>query len=302
MPRAIEVLAQGVAPERIRVERRVHLRYEGTDSALVVASGTAPEMARAFEAAYRKRYSFLMPGRRLIAEAVSVEAIGASDAPDERPPDVAPRSGPPERAAVVDDVHRRHAPLHAGVPARRPRSRRPHRRAGDHRRGERDDGRGAGLGAEVTPAGHLVLARVAARPASVAIGTSVDPVMLEIFNNLFMSIAEQMGFALANTAYSVNIKERLDFSCALFDAAGNLIANAPHMPVHLGLDGRVDPDRDPGERRAHAPGRRVHAQRAVQRRHASPGHHGDHAGIRWLQGPRFFSTSVRAAITRTSAG
>ena len=67
-----------------------------------------------------------------------------------------------------------------------------------------------------------------------AIGTTVDPVMLEVFNNLFMNIAEQMGLQLQNTAYSVNIKERLDFSCALFDAQGNLIANAPHMPVHLG--------------------------------------------------------------------
>ena len=75
------------------------------------------------------------------------------------------------------------------------------------------------------------------RPKTEAIGTSVDPVMLEVFNNLFMSIAEQMGATLANTAYSVNIKERFDFSCALFDAAGNLVANAPHVPVHLGSMG-----------------------------------------------------------------
>src|SRR5207344_531876 len=84
---------------------------------------------------------------------------------------------------------------------------------------------------------HLVLRRVAPRAAARAIGTTVDPVMLEVFNNLFMSIAEQMGLRLQNTAYSVNIKERLDFSCALFDAEGNLIANAPHMPVHLGSMG-----------------------------------------------------------------
>ncbi len=91
-----------------------------------------------------------------------------------------------------------------------------------------------GWGAEVTELDHLVLRRVAPRAAARAIGTTVDPVMLEVFNNLFMSIAEQMGLRLQNTAYSVNIKERLDFSCALFDAEGNLIANAPHMPVHLG--------------------------------------------------------------------
>src|SRR5262249_40878826 len=94
-----------------------------------------------------------------------------------------------------------------------------------------------GWRAEVTRLDHLVLERVAARLRTTAIGTSIDPVMLEIFNNLFMSIAEQMGFALANTAYSVNIKERLDFSCALFNPDGNLIANAPHMPVHLGSMG-----------------------------------------------------------------
>ncbi len=91
-----------------------------------------------------------------------------------------------------------------------------------------------GWQASVSAAGNLELHRVRARPATVALGTHADPVMLEVFNNLFMNIAEQMGLRLQNTAYSVNIKERLDFSCALFDAAGELIANAPHMPVHLG--------------------------------------------------------------------
>src|SRR6185503_1905038 len=91
--------------------------------------------------------------------------------------------------------------------------------------------------ASVTALNHLVLERAVPRKSEAAIGTRVDPVMLEIFNNLYMSIAEQMGLRLQNTAYSVNIKERLDFSCALFDAEGNLIANAPHMPVHLGSMG-----------------------------------------------------------------
>src|SRR5262249_30067178 len=105
-----------------------------------------------------------------------------------------------------------------------------------------------GWQAEVTPHDHLTLARVEARPQRHAIGaspgaagavsgTEADPVMLEVFNNLFMSIAEQMGLRLQNTAYSVNIKERLDFSCAIFDAGGSLIANAPHIPVHLGSMG-----------------------------------------------------------------
>ena len=107
-----------------------------------------------------------------------------------------------------------------------------------------------GWQARVTDADHLVLERMAARRPRHALGTTADPVMLEVFNNLFMSIAEQMGVRLAHTAYSVNIKERLDFSCALFDAEGNLIANAPHMPVHLGSMGESDQDGDREERRA----------------------------------------------------
>jgi 5-oxoprolinase (ATP-hydrolysing) len=93
-----------------------------------------------------------------------------------------------------------------------------------------------GWRAALTPAGHLLLDRVAAR-AEGPVGSEADPVMLEIFNSLFMSIAEQMGAALEATARSVNIKERLDFSCALFDPEGNLVANAPHIPVHLGSMG-----------------------------------------------------------------
>ena len=111
-----------------------------------------------------------------------------------------------------------------------------------------------------------------------AIGTDADPVMLEVFNNLFMNIAEQMGLRLQNTAYSVNIKERLDFSCALFDADGQLIANAPHMPVHLGSMSESDQDRDraqPGD----AAGRRLRAQRPVPRRHAPARRDGGHARL-----------------------
>jgi 5-oxoprolinase (ATP-hydrolysing) len=107
---------------------------------------------------------------------------------------------------------------------------------------------------------------VKARHARKAIGTTVDPVMLEVFNNLFMNIAEQMGLQLQNTAYSVNIKERLDFSCALFDAQGNLIANAPHMPVHLGSMGESIKT-VMREHRQDATRRCVRAQRPLPRRH-----------------------------------
>ncbi|HKC44465.1 MAG TPA: hydantoinase B/oxoprolinase family protein [Burkholderiales bacterium] len=232
-----EVLAQGVAVDRVRVTKRVHLRYDGTDYALLVDFGTRAQMAKAFEAAYRTRYSFLMPERGLIVEAVSVEAVGGAEAPADQPPSAAPRPAPP---APADEVEMFTAgKLHRTTVFRRELLWPGDRIAGPAIIAEANATTVVepGWRAEMTPLGHLVLERVEARPRATAIGTDIDPVMLEIFNNLFMSIAEQMGFALANTAYSVNIKERLDFSCALFDPDGNLIANAPHMPVHLGSMG-----------------------------------------------------------------
>ena len=95
-----------------------------------------------------------------------------------------------------------------------------------------------GWALEVTPRDHLILDRVEPLARQVAVGTHCDPILLEIFNNLFMTIAEQMGVTLQSTAYSVNVKERLDFSCAVFAADGALVANAPHMPVHLGSMGQ----------------------------------------------------------------
>ena len=136
-----------------------------------------------------------------------------------------------------------------------------------------------GWRAEISQRRDLLLSRVLPRPAAQAIGTNVDPVMLEIFNNLFMSIAEQMGAALANTAQSVNIKERLDFSCAVFDRDGGLVANAPHLPVRR-IDGRKHRDGHPRARRHDAAGRCVRPQRAVQRRHAPAGYYRDHACVR----------------------
>jgi len=228
---------QGVDDQRIVLIRRVHLRYEGTDSALIVLFDTVDSMKAQFEAAYRKRYSFLMPSKALIVEAVSVEAVGKSDAPSETV-EPAPRrvSGLMPHAVV---------PMYTGGKWRQTNLyQRGATRIGDVVKGPAIIAEAnattiveAGWQAEVTLHDHLVLRRVVALPERRAIGTSADPVMLEIFNNLFMSIAEQMGLRLQNTAYSVNIKERLDFSCAIFDADGNLIANAPHMPVHLGSMG-----------------------------------------------------------------
>ncbi|GGZ00412.1 hydantoinase B/oxoprolinase family protein [Pseudoduganella plicata] len=229
--------AQGVAPERTTAVRRVHLRYEGTDSALLVLHADLPAMVAQFEAAYKKRFSFLMPHKALIVEAVSVEAIGASDAPPPVAPGQAPRAG-----ALVP--HRTVRMYSAGQWRPTGLYTRADTRIGDVIAGPAIIAEAnattvvePGWQAVVTPQDHLVLTRIEALPERRAIGTSADPVMLEIFNNLFMSIAEQMGLRLQNTAYSVNIKERLDFSCAIFDADGNLIANAPHMPVHLGSMG-----------------------------------------------------------------
>src|SRR3954467_11052024 len=226
-----DLLAQGVPPGSVKVLRRAHLKYEGTDTALVVTLGPLADMQAQFEAAYRKQFSFLMPGKALVAEAVSVEALAAGQPIAEHPAPRKPEGAPAETVQVFSGGTWRPAPLY---------------RRQDLAPGQRIDGPAiiaeanattvveAEWRASVTALDHLVLERVVQRKNATAIGTQVDPVMLEIFNNLYMSIAEQMGLRLQNTAYSVNIKERLDFSCALFDGDGNLIANAPHMPVHLG--------------------------------------------------------------------
>jgi 5-oxoprolinase (ATP-hydrolysing) len=176
-----------------------------------------------------------------VVEAVSVEALGRSDAPPEQPPAQLPNASAAADAPAAHET----VPMFGDGAWRDTRVYLRRSLAPGHR----VDGPAiiaednattvveAGWQAEVTPYNHLVLRRVQALPERHAIGTTADPVMLEIFNNLFMSIAEQMGLRLQNTAYSVNIKERLDFSCAIFDADGNLVANAPHMPVHLGSMG-----------------------------------------------------------------
>ncbi|WP_353090962.1 hydantoinase B/oxoprolinase family protein [Methylibium sp.] len=233
------LVAQGVAAARIEVLRRVHVRYEGTDTALVLAAGDETALRERFDAAYRQRYAFLMAGRALVIEAVSVEAVGAGE-PLRTPAAIEGAAHAPAAMATV----RMHGPTDDEAGA-------AWQDAGLHRRedlkpGARIDGpaviaeRNAttvvepGWQARVTAQGALELARVRPLAPRHALGTAVDPVRLEVFNNLFMNIAEQMGLRLQNTAHSVNIKERLDFSCALFDGAGELIANAPHMPVHLG--------------------------------------------------------------------
>ncbi|HSU45098.1 MAG TPA: hydantoinase B/oxoprolinase family protein [Casimicrobiaceae bacterium] len=233
-----DVAAQGVAAERIRCERTLQLKYEGTDTTLAVpVAGGVDAAIGEFERRYKQQYGFLMPGKPLVIEAIAVEAIGtAHDIQDESRP-FAPRAhalAPFRRARIYT-----RGEWHDGAVYARD----------DLRPGDAIDGPAIireqnattvlepGWRATLTSRDHLVIERTEPIRRAHAIGTRADPVMLEVFNNLFMAIAEQMGVTLANTSYSVNIKERLDFSCALFDAQGNLIANAPHMPVHLGSMG-----------------------------------------------------------------
>jgi 5-oxoprolinase (ATP-hydrolysing) len=259
-----ELASQGVAEEKLVVHERVHVRYDGTDTALTVSlPDAAPEAALAgiqvmFETAYRQRFAFLMMGKALVIEAVSVEAVGGGEQTAAGP--VVAGAVPAHRATPVETV-------------------RMYVEADDQAAGWRDAGLflrerlapGAtidgpaiiaeatattvvepGWQAVMTAAGPIELTRARPRVVQHAGGTEADPIMLEVFNNLFMNIAEQMGLRLQNTAVSVNIKERLDFSCALFDAGGQLIANAPHMPVHLGSMSesiRSVIERNPGMRR-----------------------------------------------------
>jgi 5-oxoprolinase (ATP-hydrolysing) len=296
-----ELTAHGVAPDAIRVLRRAHLRYDGTDTPIPVPSGTAADMTAAFESAYRRRFSFLMPGKPVIVEAVSVEANDSGRPSDQQaaPADLrAPssrtqlrswvRSSDPDCAVgYVSSGAQAAQAAQAAAPAPAPADHVRMFAAGEwatvplYRRARLTPGQAVdgpaiiaedlattvvepGWRAGVTDRLDLLLTRAAPRPAAAAprpaaaapsaaaptasapsaaapsaaaVGTEADPVLLEVFSNLFMSVAEQMGERLRSTAHSVNIKERLDFSCAIFDAEGGLIANAPHIPVHLGSMG-----------------------------------------------------------------
>ena len=252
-----ELAEQGIESRRTRAAHRAHLRYEGTDTALPVPLGGVAEMVTSFEQAYRQHFSFLMRGKTILVEAVSVELAAASSAQAGKLPNGMPQDHPPrpEQARAGATAAMYAAGAWADVPLVRRRDLRP---------GQRVDGPALivedfattvtepGWKAELTELGDLLLSRVAAPERRLA-GTAVDPVMLEIFNNLFMSVAEQMGVRLRSTAQSVNIKERLDFSCAIFDADGGLIANAPHIPVHLGSMGesiKIVARRNAGQMRA----------------------------------------------------
>ena len=228
------LLRQGADPDGLRELRRVHLRYEGTDTALLVdlGDGSLGHLQGAFEAAYAQRFAFLLRGRGLVVEAVSVEVLAEGESPQERALPLSPGRAPVAETLEMYSGGRWHdAPL-----VRRDQAQPGQLIEGPALIAETNTTIVVepGWQASVTAHDHLLLQRVQPRADRAGVPTDVDPVLLEVFNNLFMNIAEQMGLQLQNTASSVNIKERLDFSCALFDAQGQLIANAPHMPVHLG--------------------------------------------------------------------
>jgi 5-oxoprolinase (ATP-hydrolysing) len=243
---AEELRAQGLAGATLERVARVHVRYQGTDTALScllplsASPGEALKRVREdFEQSYRRRFEFVVSDQRLMIESVAVECVApGADSPPAESIDAGAGYEPEPRAQIsmycLEDAQP------AGWRAGRL------YRATDLRRGARIAGPAiladrnattvveSGWEAVVVAGSCIELRRFQPLNARRALGLHADPIMLELFNNIFMNIAEQMGLRLQNTAYSVNIKERLDFSCALFDGGGALIANAPHMPVHLG--------------------------------------------------------------------
>ncbi|HEX8466642.1 MAG TPA: hydantoinase B/oxoprolinase family protein [Allosphingosinicella sp.] len=240
-----EAALRGQGVEAVDLNRRAALRYEGSDSSLEVEAAQFDTMRAEFEAAHKVRFGFLSPETSVVVETAIVEAVGLNSSPSllgegdqakpgggenrHRPSTTAFGGGPPPRDKLGEEFPlytRSHLSTGALVPG-------PALIVDPSATTVVEPG----WQAQVDRLGNLILTRSTPRESAHAVGTSADPVMLEVFNNLFMAVAEEMGVALQNTASSVNIKERLDFSCALFDSAGALIANAPHIPVHLGSMG-----------------------------------------------------------------
>ncbi len=231
-----DLIAQGFADAALTTLVRAEIKFAGSDTPLVVPFGPTGEMRAAFEALHRLRFGFFAEDKALLVETLEAEAVATSGQ--------APSTVMGGAAAAGPIILARVAVRMAGAAHEAPVYRRS-----DFGPGAAVDGPALlledtgttvvepGWRASADAALNLILERTVPLPARTAMGTDVDPIMLEVFNSRFMACAEQMGEALRATAYSVNIKERLDFSCAIFDATGALIANAPHIPVHLGSMG-----------------------------------------------------------------
>jgi 5-oxoprolinase (ATP-hydrolysing) len=229
-----ELAAQHLQLDYFQTIKNIHIRYEGTDTALITHFGSLMQIKQQFEEQHQRQFGFIAAEKNLVVEAVSVEVITDNDNPleESEPSDFV--GTPPEsieKVRIFMDGCFHNTPIYN----------RNSLQPGHQLNGPAIINESIstivvehGWQATVTWKNHIILERIEKLPVQYAVGTTADPVMLEIFNNLFMSIAEQMGITLQNTACSPNIKERLDFSCAIFNADGNLVANAPHVPVHLG--------------------------------------------------------------------
>ena len=226
-----EIAGQGVAVGDIASTTRLHLRYQGTDTALPVLLDEPDLMRRAFERQHMQRYGFISPEKKIFAAAIEVEAAGGGGLEETEWEKAETPLAPPREMTRFFSARQWHdAPVYMRemlAPG--------HMLSGPAIVIEPNQTVivEPGWKLSVTPYNYLQLQRVISHEREV-LGAEADPVLLEVFNNLYMSIAEQMGEVLRNTAQSVNIKERLDFSCAVFNAKAELVANAPHMPVHLG--------------------------------------------------------------------
>ncbi|WMW26416.1 hydantoinase B/oxoprolinase family protein [Methanolobus sediminis] len=252
-----EMVMQGVADEDISALHKVHVKYKDAGTSIIVDFGSESKIKSTFENEHKSRFGFVMENKELFIEAVSTEIIGSGEKMQDGSLSNSSLSGGEENTGLLETTMYTCGGFHK-TPV--------------HRREElKDGGNGItgpavivetnttviiepGWKVELRKGQELVLERVVPLPKRESVGTEADPVMLEIFNNRFMSIAQQMGYTLQNTAYSVNIKERLDFSCAVFNRKGDLIANAPHIPVHLGSMGesvkamiRKFPDMEEGD-------------------------------------------------------
>ena len=231
------LVSQGADPADVTTGRSLHLHYAGTEAALIVPLRDLETILLDFTAAHRTRFGFATPERPVVVETVAAEATLPGTASVETT--LTPRqTGKPE---AIDRV----LIFTGGISVDAPVLERTSLLAGDRiagpalvREANATTVIEPGWTAEITSLDHMILRRTEILPSRVPAGSErPDPVLLELFNNLFMNVAEQTGAVLQNTAMSVNIKERLDFSCAIFDATGGLIANAPHVPVHLGAMG-----------------------------------------------------------------
>jgi 5-oxoprolinase (ATP-hydrolysing) len=311
-----ELEKQGVSTHLLKHQHRVRIRYEGTDTAIECGWHTQlsdeailSSLRDQFEQVYLKRFSFLMANKALFLEAIGVECFASPEVfssanPTAQEPLIEERGTPVETVEMFCPVDEQSAGWRQAKVYRRENLPQGTRIEGPAIIAEKNGTTvlEAGWGAVVTSSGCLELNRIRPRVQRLAIGTHADPVMLEVFNNLFMNIAEQMGLSLQNTASSINIKERLDFSCAVFDSQGDLIANAPHIPVHLGsmsesiksviarnsdmVNGDVFVLNDPYHGGTHLPDITVITPVFLTERDTRPafyvasrGHHGDVGGI-----------------------